>query len=139
MAGKSAREISALFRETSEDSVTRHRASHLPAALAKAQAAQEVTQADDLLGQLGSLKARALAILDKAEAAGDLRTALAGVREARGCLELLAEVEGELDRRPVTNVVLTPEWVNLRFVILSALAPFPEARLAIAEALDVDE
>ena len=42
---------------------------------------------------------RALAILGKAEAAGDLRTALAAIREARTVIETLLEVEGQLASR----------------------------------------
>lgn len=68
--------------------VFRHKQRHLPAALVKAQEAQEVVRADSLLAQLKQLKEKALTLLGKAEAAGDLRTALQGIREARGCLEL---------------------------------------------------
>src|SRR3712207_3352489 len=85
----------------SKDSLSRHRAKHLPAKLVMAQAAEEVAQADDLLEQVQNLQSRALAILDKAETAGDLRTALGAIREARGNLELLAKLLGELDERPV--------------------------------------
>jgi hypothetical protein len=58
-----------------------------------------------------------------------------GIREARGCLELLAEMEGELHRQPVVNVLIAPEWLQLRMVILQALAPFPDARAALATTL----
>jgi len=68
--------------------VYRHKQRHLPAALVKALEVQEVARAGSLLSQLTELKEKALALLDKAEEGGDLRTALAGVREARGCLEL---------------------------------------------------
>ena len=100
----------------------------------KAQQAREVAQADSLLDQVRSLQAKALGILDKAEKAGDLRTALAGVREARGCLELLAEMEGKISRQPV-GILLAPEWLELRVQILTALNPHPEARQAVIEAI----
>ena len=45
--------------------------------------------ADDLLGQVRALRSKAMSILLAAERQGDLRTALAGIREARACLELL--------------------------------------------------
>src|SRR3712207_9430279 len=92
--------ISSLFG-VSESAVRRHKANHLPAKLVMAQAAEEVAQADDLLEQVRDLQGRALAILGKAESAGDLRTALGAIREARGNLELLAKLLGELDERPV--------------------------------------
>lgn len=68
--------------------VYRHKQRHLPSTLVKAQEAQEVVRADSLVYQLKQLQQKALTLLDKAEAAGDLRTALQGIREARGCLEL---------------------------------------------------
>src|SRR5215207_4306115 len=66
-------EIAALFR-VSDDALSRHKTNHLPATLIKAQEAQEVAQADDLLEEVRSLQARALVILDRAEGVGVLRT-----------------------------------------------------------------
>src|SRR5918997_4266727 len=81
----------------SKSAVERHAAEHLPALLAQGQAATEVARADALLAELQTLRQTAYRLLVTAEAAGDLRTALLGVREARGCLELLARLLGELD------------------------------------------
>jgi hypothetical protein len=118
-----------------EQSIRRHKADHLPAALTKAQDAAEVAQADDLLAQVRDLQAKALSILATAEAQGDLRTALAAIREARGNLELLAKLLGELDERPQVNIVLAPEWLAIRAAIMAALAVYPEARQAVVERL----
>jgi hypothetical protein len=119
----------------SKDSLSRHKANHLPAKLVMAQAAEEVAQADTLLGQVRDLQSRALTILGKAEEAGDLRTALSAIREARGNLELLAKLLGELDERPVVNLNLSPEWLELRAVIVAALEPHSEAREAVLKAI----
>ena len=129
VGGRPVRETSALFR-VSEDAVGRHKAEHIPPTVAKAQEAADVAQADDLLAQVRALRSKAMALLLKAEAQGDLRTALAGIREARACLELLLEVEGELDRRPTVNLLVMPEWLAGRSALLEALGPFPEARSA---------
>jgi transposase-like protein len=118
-----------------ERAVRNHKAAHLPATLAKAQEAQEVAKADDLLDQVRDLQERALVILNKAEETGELRTALGAIREARGNLELLAKLLGELDERPV-NVLISPQWLELRAVIVTALEPHPEARGAILGALE---
>jgi hypothetical protein len=126
--------IAALFG-VSDSALRRHKKNHLPATLARAQDAAEVAQADDLLGQVKELRDKAYGILLKAEAAGELRTALAAIREARGCLELLARLLGELQEQPVINVLLSPQWVTIRTVLLHALTPFPEARVAAAAAL----
>ena len=127
--------VSSLFG-VSESAVRRHKANHLPAKLVMAQAAEEVAQADDLLQQVRDLQGRALAILGKAEAAGDLRTALGAIREARSNLELLAKLLGELDERPVVNLDVSPEWLELRAVIVAALEPYSDARGAVLRALD---
>ncbi len=49
---------------------------------------------DDVVRELLKLRGRVYAILIKAEKEGDLKTALAGCREARGCIELLARLTG---------------------------------------------
>jgi hypothetical protein len=101
-----------------------------------ATAASEVAEADTLLDQVRTLQGRAYGILDKAEGAGDLRTALGAIREARGNLELLAKLLGELDERPVVNLNVSPEWLELRAVIVGALEPHPEARGAVLTAIE---
>ena len=103
--------------------------------MTKAKDAQEVTKADSLLDQVIELRDKALSILAKAERAGDLRTALQGVREAKGCLELLARLQGELQERTTVNILVNPQWLSLRTVILKALDGYPEARQAVARAL----
>jgi len=112
--------------------IRRHHRAHLPAAMVKAEAAREVTRADDLLGQVHQLREKALALLEKAEAAGDHRGALQGIREARGCVELLAKLLGELDESPKIAVLMSPEWGMVRGLLMTALAPYPEARAAVA-------
>ena len=133
VAGESAPKIAAKYR-VSDDAITRHRA-HVPATLAKATEAKETAIADDLLAQVKTLRNKSISILQKAEAAGDLRTALLGIREARACMELLAEMEGELNRNPVINLYLSQEWIEVRSVLLHALSDYPEARAAAALAL----
>ena len=121
--------------ELSESAVYRHKTEHLPAHLLKAKEVEEVAQADDLLEQVRNLQAHALDILERAEKAGDLRTALAAISQARGNLELLGKLAGELDERPVVNVLLSPQWLTIRTTMLEALAAYPEARVAVAESL----
>src|SRR5215210_1712012 len=120
----------------SKDALSRHRANHLPAILVKAQQAQEVAQADDLLAEVRSLQGRALTILNKAEGVGDLRTALGAIREARGNLELLAKLVGQLDERPQVHLHLSPEWLELRTTIVGALEGHREAKEAVLNVLE---
>ena len=122
--------------ELSESAVYRHKIEHLPTHLLKAREAEEAAQADDLLDQVMYLQAHALDILDRAEKTGDLRTALAAISQARGNLELLGKLAGELDERPVVNLNVSPEWLELRAVIVGALEPHPAAHKAVLRALE---
>jgi hypothetical protein len=127
--------IAAKYRDISEDALGRHKANHLPAKLVMAEKAKEVAQADNLLEQVRDLQGRALAILDQAEMSGDLRTALGAIREARGNLELLAKLLGELSDAPQVNLTVSPEWLQIRAVIVTALEPHPDAKNNVLRAI----
>jgi transposase-like protein len=118
-----------------ERAMRRHVEKHLLKAMAYSPTAREVAHADDLLSQVKALRTKAISLLVKAEQAGDIRTALAGVREARATLELLLRLEGELPDQQI-NIVLSPEWSQLRAVILAAVSPYPDARTAIIAAIE---
>ncbi len=136
VAGVAVDEISRRYPPLSATSLRRHRAEHLPQTLAKAHEASEVAHADNLLAQVRGLRSKAVSLLLKAEASGDLRTALAGVREARGCIELLAEMEGALNRSQTVNVLISsPQWLAVRGALLAALRPYTEARAAVVAEL----
>lgn len=131
--GISYRKISQKF-SLSYDALYRHR-EHIPAEMVKAKHIEEAARADSLFAQVKELQAKAWELLNKAEAAGELKTALIGVREAKGCLELLAKVQGELDQEGAVNIILAPEWLKLRAVILQTLTPYPEAKNRLTNAL----
>jgi hypothetical protein len=120
----------------SESAVYRHKTEHLPAHLLKAREVEEAARADDLLDQVRNLQAHTLDILERAEETWDLRTALAAISQARGNLELLGKLAGELDERPVVNLHISPEWLELRAVIVGALEPYSEARGAVLRAIE---
>jgi hypothetical protein len=122
--------------ELSESAVYRHKTEHLPAHLLKAREVEEAARADNLLEQVRNLQTHALDILGRAEKSGDLRTALAAISQARGNLELLGKLAGELDERPVVNLNISPEWLELRAVIVGALEPHPAAHRAVLRALE---
>ena len=134
VAGEPAEKI-ARYRSLSPAAVKRHRGEHLPKTLAQAHEARETARADDLLGEARRLKDITLSLLARAVQANDLRTALVAVREARGNLELIGKLLGELDTAPALNVLLAPEWISVRAAVHAALLPFPEARVAVAQQL----
>jgi hypothetical protein len=135
--GQSNRAITRQYA-LSKDAIRRHR-EHIPELLLKASQAMEVAEADALLDQVHDLQQHALDILDKAEEAGELRTALAAISQARGNLELLGKLAGELQQEGATNIQIAlvehPDYRRLEELIFRALEHHAQARWDVAEAL----
>ena len=116
ISGEPFRHIAIRFG-TSTASLQRHKKEHIPLSLRKAHDAEEIAQADTLLDQIRELQSHAMGILAKAETAGDLRTALAAIAQARGVLELQAKVTGETDKAEEQ-----PRAVSLQVLIQNTIA-----------------
>jgi hypothetical protein len=143
------RKVSEQFGNLSVTSLHRHKEAHLPASLTKAQEAEEVAKADNLLAQVRAtlsncerlykvsegILARAVAANNLRTALDAIRTAMAVSREQRGGLELLAKLLGELNESPQVNVLVAPQWVQMRVVLMEALQDYPEARATVAQRL----
>ena len=112
----------------------RHK-NHIPPALAKAQDAQEIAAADSLMRRISDLNEKAQDVYERAINADNLSAAVQAIRELRGITELYAKITGELQSQTVNNIIIAPEWVSLRNVILIALEPYPPARQAVIEAI----
>jgi len=132
--GTGLRKIAERF-SLSTTSVYRHK-NHLNRTLTKAHEAQEITHADNLLEQVKYLQKKSLNILSKAEEIGDYRACTSAINEARKCLELLGKLAGELQEGQTVNIIVSPQWVELRTTIIKALEPHPEAKLAVLNALE---
>ncbi len=76
-----------------------------------------------------------LKILDEAKAAKDYKTALQGIREARGLIALLAKLTQKPERRPEADILLSPEWQRIKSTLMTVLAPYPEIRATLAAKL----
>ena len=134
VGGESLRTISHQYA-VSHHALQRHQ-SHVPGTVAKAHEAGEVAEADRLLSTVRDLLQAAIGTITQAEHADELRTKLAAIREARETAKLLLEVNGKLQTVPTFNIIMAPEWVEVRTVVLQALGPYPDARLAVAGALE---
>ena len=134
--GGSFRNIASRFG-TSSAALVRHKTDHLPAYLAKAKEAEEVASADTLLRRLVTLTQETMTILHLAKAEKNHELALRAIARAERQLELEGKLLGELqDGTNVSvNVLLAPEWQAVQGCLLHALAPYPEARLAVVDAL----
>lgn len=123
----------------SRDSVRRHRDRHLSPALKAVATRRETQGAVKAADRAEQLYGKAEAILEAAEDAGQGQLALGAIKELRATVELLAKLSGELDERPQVNVVnvsASPEWLAIQSAMLEALASFPDARVAVAGALE---
>ncbi|MBD0328265.1 MAG: hypothetical protein ICV68_17740 [Pyrinomonadaceae bacterium] len=133
---QSLRNIAKHF-DVNYQAVNRHK-EHIPEMLARASRAEEVAEADSLLDRLESLQTRAEAILSRAEQTENYGAMLGAVREMRSNLEVIGEVTKELNRQPTLNLLVSPEWLELRTLIIQAVEPFPEARHSILRAIEGD-
>lgn len=127
----SLRNIAKQF-DVNYQAVNRHR-QHIPQLLVKASQAMEVADADDLLAKVEELRVKAMDVLTEAEEAHDYRVMLAAIDRASKQLELLAKLLGEISDAPQINILIAPQ---VQALIVGALAPYPEARLAVAGALE---
>jgi hypothetical protein len=65
---------------------------------------------------------------------------LQSIAQLKAIVELLAKLRGELDDRPVINVIASPEWAKLSAVIFEVLGnDYPEAGIALAARLEALE
>jgi hypothetical protein len=100
-------------------------------------------QGTDTLAEVRSLKEKAIVILTAAQGTGDLKTALLGIREARGCLESILKAEGRIQEQNVNvnvglqqvNIYQSPEWLVVGSVLAESLASHPEIRSEVASRL----
>lgn len=129
----------------SQAALLRHRRRHLSPALvrvAREHRTEESARGSYLsvLDRLETLAVRIDRFIDTAEHKGSIVGGAAVLREMRSTLETIARITGELDERGqsvTVNVLASPEVAELVRRLLGALAPFPEARIAAAAALDV--
>jgi hypothetical protein len=131
-----------------EDALYRHRKNHLtPALKAKLLAGPSLEGVDldrlrevegqSLLQNLIAIRQRLFAALDFAEEHGDANQTARVTSQLHKNLEITGALLGELNvgGQHVTNILIQPQYLTLRVNLLAALAPFPEARQAVAAAL----
>jgi hypothetical protein len=116
-------------------SISRHVKNHLLPAIRRKAGADPALADLDILTELRNLYGRMKQHLKRAEKVDNWQAIRAFHSEARQDLELLARLLGELQESQTVNVLMMPEWVTIRAVLLTALLPYPEARAAAAQAL----
>jgi hypothetical protein len=133
---ESLRAIAARW-SVSKSALVRHRADHLPAAIMKAAAVQEVISGGRLLDRLTALNRETLSILREARTGRtkDSPLALKAITRAEKQLELEGRLLGELNESTTVDLIATQEWQTLRVAILLAIEPYPAARAAVLGAI----
>jgi hypothetical protein len=135
IAAEPNRRIATRF-DVDEAAIRRHVADHVHATLARARDALEIARGDELLEQVKTVLAKTWALLASAEAERDDDRALKALAGLDSRLTLLAKLMGELREQHVVNIVVLPEWQQLRHRVITALIPYPEARTAVIAALE---
>ncbi len=97
--------------------------------------AQEARQALDVVHQLRVINAASLEVLKKAREDGKHTILLRAVDRIVRQIELQAKLLGEIQEGPTVNVAIMPEWHCIRRLVADALQPYPQARVAVARAL----
>lgn len=113
----------------------RHAADHIPTRLSEAKEAADYAASDSLLDRLRTLNRETADVLRAAKTEANHGLRLKAIARAEKQLELEARMLGELQDGHTINVAILPEWASLRALLLSALAPYPDARAALAETL----
>ena len=134
VSGDSIAEIARNFG-LSDDALRRHADKHIPKFIIASPSAKEVTEADLLLKKIEEYEGDAKRYRDMAEANGDIEIALKAVDRALKCIELSSKVRGLIQDQPQINILVNPQWVELRTVIIKALEPYPAAREAVVHAI----
>lgn len=98
--------------------------------------ARRKARLSDLLPRVQALHEGLEVTLIEHKAADPRKLIIDATARLEGHLRLLAELVGKLQTQGAVRIVLAPEWLTLRGQIVAALAPFPEARYALAGVLD---
>jgi hypothetical protein len=146
--GVSVRALARRYRPVSTDSIYRHANHHLPpqlrATLVAGPSIEGVdldklreNESQSLLSHLVSLRNRLFASLDVAEECGDSAMVARVSAQLHSNFELVAKLLGDLatGNTNITNILVAPQYVQMRVELVRALQPYPEAKQAVAKVL----
>ena len=134
------------------DSLYRHAKAHLPPQLRAALIAGpdldgvdldrlRETESQSLLANLIAIRRRLFASLDAAEEHGDGNMISRVAGQLHRNLEITGKLVGDLAMGATTinNILIQPAYVEMRVELVRALAPYPDARQAVAAVLHTIE
>ena len=115
-------------------SIARHRA-HISEEIAQSAQAQAILTTDELFKSIQDEASIVRELRDEARDEGNIELALKAVDRALKCIEIYAKVRGLIQEGPQVNILINPEWIELRTLIIKALEPYPQAREAVVHAI----
>ena len=98
---------------------------------------QTLFEGDDFIGQIRTLHQKAMEALEGQDPAKDAKSWALVSRETRGYLELLGKALDKISDSPnvQVNVLVNPQWIELRTLIADTLEAYPDAREAVINAI----
>jgi hypothetical protein len=130
-------------------SLHRHRRGHMPPSLLVALETTALptvvdldqlrkSESEGLLQTLVVQRGRLFRLLDVAEEMGDIKAAAAVHGRLNDNVVTVAKLLGDLSTHSTTtvnNLLVAPEYLQLRSALVTALRPYPDARKAVAAVL----
>jgi hypothetical protein len=139
MTGHSSLTAIARKHELTVDCLRRHKTNHLnPAVVAVARQRQSEGSAISVYAQLEELVVHLRRLVAKAEKRGAMVASAQLLGQWRQVLETLGRISGELNDRPVTNIInlgTSPEWIAVRSALFAVLSQYPDAKAGVIDAL----
>ncbi|MDQ3532233.1 MAG: hypothetical protein M3456_07665 [Actinomycetota bacterium] len=131
--GASLREVGRAYN-VQHTAVFRHKRDHTAHEIATLNGAHKVQDRGTALARLEALYTTAEKLLKKAlKDSTSVNGQVQVVKEVRACLELIAKMTGELNERPQTvNLMMAPQWLQVRAALFQALEDHPQALEAVA-------
>jgi hypothetical protein len=145
--GVSVRALASRYGLSIDSLFLRHRQNHLPPQLRASLIAGpdlaidldklRETESQSLLANLVNLRGRLFSALDVGEEHGDANMVARIAGQLHNNLELTGKLLGDLTSgsTTITNVLIQPQYVDMRVSLVNALRPFPEAARAVAAVL----
>ena len=131
--GVSPVDVSAKY-QVSQFALYRHRKNHLTRSLSEDPKVKELRITDNAVETLRNMLQKLREIEKKAERAKNLNISILAIREVCRITELLEKIAGRLKDSEV-NIYMNLQFVTIQTAIVEALEPYPEAKLAVVEAL----
>jgi hypothetical protein len=99
----------------------------------KPEAAKEETL--NVVNALLESRERILSIYDDARQTGDMRAAIQALQCEVSQLSLMGKLSGQFSDGAQVNILMNPEFVKLKQMLIKTLEPYPEARVRLSERL----